>query len=404
MALTPKARPRPWAGFLPHTSTMHYNRVYLEAIGYELPPVVVSTADLEARLRPMYDAHRMTGGQLELLTGIGERRWWDQGYRLSDGATAAARKALAQAQFRAQDVEMLIYAGVCREQYEPATACAVAANLGVSTDATVYDLSNACLGVLNGVVEVANRIELGQCKAGLVVSCETAREINETAIDRVNRAKSLDVFRSSLATFTGGSGAVAVLVTDETVSDLKRRRLVGGAAKNAPQHHDLCRWGVQTLLPNSVGRVLEENLTTALQKALDTQAGAVLARGFDLGMRHVMLPFMETHAGEVLKHGVDLGLKTWITFLTKMGWAQDAIDKVICHQVGAGHRDAVLKGFGLTASQEYSTFPFLGNVGTVSLPMTAAIAEEREFLTPGDKVGFLGIGSGLNCLMLGLEW
>ena len=29
---------------------MHYNRVYLESIGYELPPVVVSTTELEARL------------------------------------------------------------------------------------------------------------------------------------------------------------------------------------------------------------------------------------------------------------------------------------------------------------------------------------------------------------------
>jgi 3-oxoacyl-[acyl-carrier-protein] synthase-3 len=36
--------------------------------------------------------------------------------------------------------------------------------------------------------------------------------------------------------------------------------------------------------------------------------------------------------------------------------------------------------------------------------LTAALAEEREFLQPGHKVGFLGIGSGLNCLMLGLEW
>ncbi len=34
----------------------------------------------------------------------------------------------------------------------------------------------------------------------------------------------------------------------------------------------------------------------------------------------------------------------------------------------------------------------------------ALTAEEREFLMPGDRVGFLGIGSGLNCLMLGLEW
>jgi acyl-CoA:acyl-CoA alkyltransferase len=43
-------------------------------------------------------------------------------------------------------------------------------------------------------------------------------------------------------------------------------------------------------------------------------------------------------------------------------------------------------------------------VGTVSLPITAAIAHERGFLAPGDTVGFLGIGSGLNCLMLGIEW
>ena len=58
-----------------------YNRVYLEAIGYELPPVVVSTAELEARLAPVYQALRMAPGQLELLTGISERRWWEPGYR-----------------------------------------------------------------------------------------------------------------------------------------------------------------------------------------------------------------------------------------------------------------------------------------------------------------------------------
>ena len=43
-------------------------------------------------------------------------------------------------------------------------------------------------------------------------------------------------------------------------------------------------------------------------------------------------------------------------------------------------------------------------MGTVSLPLTAALAEEREILLPGDRVAFLGIGSGLNCLMLAVEW
>jgi 3-oxoacyl-[acyl-carrier-protein] synthase-3 len=38
------------------------------------------------------------------------------------------------------------------------------------------------------------------------------------------------------------------------------------------------------------------------------------------------------------------------------------------------------------------------------LPLTAALAEERDVIRPGDRVGFLGIGSGLNCMMLGVEW
>jgi acyl-CoA:acyl-CoA alkyltransferase len=374
---------------------MKYTQVHIDAIGYELPPVVVSTAELESRLAPVYEALNMKLGQLELLTGINERRWWEPGYSLSQGATAAARKALAASDLTANDVDVLIYAGVCREQFEPATACAVAHELNLNSDAAVYDLSNACLGVLNGIVDVANRIELGQARAGLVVSAETAREINENVIDRMVRSKSAELFRESVATLTGGSGAVAVLVTSEELSREKRRKVLGGVTQNAPQYHALCRWGMQSLLPATVHTV---------EKVFGHQAKSLVQRSIDFGLRHVMIPFMETHAGEVLKYGVDLGLRTWKKFLGKIGWGIDQLDKVICHQVGSGHRDAVLKALGIPLEKDFSTFEFLGNMGTVSLPLTAALAEEREFLQPGDRVGFLGIGSGLNCLMLGLEW
>lgn len=374
---------------------MHYNRVHIEAIGYELPPVVVSTSELESRLAPVYKALKMAPGQLELLTGINERRWWEPGFPLSQGAAAAAKKALAAVDMTADELDVLIYAGVCREQYEPATACAVAHELNLNPHATVFDLSNACLGVLNGIVEVANKIELGQARAGLVVSAETAREINENVIDRMVRSKSPELFRESVATLTGGSGAVAVLVTSADTSRAKRRKLLGGVTQNAPQYHSLCRWGLQTLLPAAVGTV---------ERVLGPGAAGLVQKGVDLSLRHVMIPFMETHAGEVLKYGVELGLRTWNGFLGKFGWRPDQLDKVICHQVGAGHREALLKAIGVSPEKDFSTFEYLGNIGTVSLPITAAIAEEREFLQPGDRVGFLGIGSGLNCLMLGLEW
>lgn len=374
---------------------MKYSQVHIESIGYELPPVVVSTAELESRLQPVFEALHLQPGQLELLTGINERRWWEPGYPLSEGAAAAAHKALAAADMDPSQIDVLVYAGVCREQLEPATACAVAARLGIGEHALIYDLSNACLGVLNGVLDIANRIELGQARAGLVVSAETAREINENIIDQLLRTRSVELFRSSLATLTGGSGAVAVLVVSEGLSRHKRRKVLGGVVQAAPEYHALCRWGMRSLLPATVQTV---------EKLFGAQAGVLVQRSLDFGLRHVMVPFMETHAGELLKYGIDLGLRTWKRFLTTFGWAVEEIDKVICHQVGAVHRETMLRVFGIPPEKDFSTYPYLGNMGTVSLPLTAALAEEREFLRPGDRVGWLGIGSGLNCLMLGLEW
>jgi 3-oxoacyl-[acyl-carrier-protein] synthase III len=72
--------------------------------------------------------------------------------------------------------------------------------------------------------------------------------------------------------------------------------------------------------------------------------------------------------------------------------------------VGATHQRTILDAIGMPPERDFTTFRYLGNIGTVSLPITAAIAEERGFLSPGDLVGLLGIGSGLNCLMLGVNW
>jgi acyl-CoA:acyl-CoA alkyltransferase len=374
---------------------MKYSRVYIEAIGYELAPVVVSSKDLETRLAPLYSTLRFPQGQLEALTGITERRWWDKDFTPSTGAAQAAKKALDQSGFNPLDIDILIYAGVCRDQLEPATACMVANQIGLNPDATVYDLSNACLGVLNGIVEVANRIELGQCHAGLVVSCETAREINEAMIDKMLGSQSIEVYKQALATLTGGSGAVAVLVVDEAWSRERRRKLLGGVSKNEAKHHALCQWGWESAafpVPPVIDRYMTQDAPTWIKA------------GYNFGMKHCVQPFMNTDAGSVLKYGVELGLRTWQAFLVKTGWEAALMDKVICHQVGAGHREAILKTLDIDLKKDFTTYQYLGNMGTVSLPLTAAIAEERNFLKPGDRVGFLGIGSGLNCMMLGLQW
>jgi len=347
---------------------MKYSKVYIESFGYELAPVVVTSAELESRLEPLYKTLHFAPGQLQALTGIRERRWWEPGFPLSKGAAAAGKKALAAAGIAASDLGAVIYTGVCREQFEPATACRVAAKLGVSGATAVFDLSNACLGVLNGILEVANRIELGQIRAGLVVSCESARDINDIMIARMLADQRMENFASSLATLTGGSGAVAVLLTDGSFSGSKRRRLRGGMTLAAPEHHALCLWGV----------------------APDGKGGFVQS--------------MSTDAVNVMNYGVELGMRTWERFLPEMGWQSSEVDRVVCHQVGSAHQSAILKTLGIPLDKDFTTYEFLGNMGTVSLPLTAALADEREILEKGDRVAMLGIGSGLNCMMLGVDW
>lgn len=399
---------------------MKYNRVYMDSLGYELPPVVVTSEELEDRLSPMYEHLRIAPGQISALTGINERRWWDNGYTLTQGAASAAKKALAESNVEAKDIGALIYAGVCRENFEPATACAVADAVGVSQDAFVFDVSNACLGVMNGIIDIANRIELKQIKAGVVVSCESAREIVDITIQRMLDDPTMEVFTSSLATLTGGSGAAAVVLTDGSFNKKRGPRLRGAETKAAPQYHQLCRWGV-TLSPVKWGKMMfspdklklavdeifqpetipsalhdmmtNERLPSIVQKVLPSEK-----------LPAALTQIMQTDSVAVLKHGVELGMRTWASFLGKIGWARDQVDKIICHQVGSGHRDVIMRELGIAPGKDFNTYPYLGNIGTVSLPITAALADQRQFLKPGDRVGFLGIGSGLNCLMLGWEW
>jgi 3-oxoacyl-[acyl-carrier-protein] synthase-3 len=347
--------------------SLTYSNVFIDTFGYELAPNVVTSEDLELKLGKLYESLHIQSGQLEAITGIYERRFWDPGFKMYQGAAMAGKKVLEASNIDPFQIGMLIYAGVCRDNLEPATACAVANELGLATHTQIYDISNACLGVLNAMIQVANAIELGHIRAGLIVSCESSRQIVELTIDRLLKKPNMEHFKKSLATLTGGSGAVALLMTDQKLSR-RGHRLMGGVVRNAAEHHGLCRWGPDTGIPASFPVV------------------------------------METDSVGVLKHGVALGVETYKAFKKALHLSNERPDKVICHQVGSAHQKTILDSLGISPEKDFTTYRFLGNIGTVSLPITAAIAAEREFLEKGDFVGFFGIGSGLNCLMLGVDW
>lgn len=338
-------------------------------MGYCLPPERLSSAALEQRLAPLYSRLRLPEGRLELISGIAERRLWRPGTLPSDKSIVSGRFALEAAGLPLDRVGAMIHASVCRDHLEPATACKVHHYLGLPESCLVYDVSNACLGLLNGVLQVANMIELGQIDAGLVLGSEGSRQLVEATVDALNRDQNLTraQLKPALASLTIGSASVAMLLTHSRISR-SGTRLVAAAGRANTRHHTLCQSGQD-------------------EAAAD-------------GMR----PLMETDSEKLLEEGIATGQATFAAFQRTTGWSPVDIDKTVCHQVGHAHRRRMLDAFQLDAARDFATFDWLGNTGAAALPVSLALAAERNWLQAGDRVGLLGIGSGINCLMLALDW
>ncbi len=341
-----------------------WENVRIAGLASELPTERIGTAALEAELAPLYHKLHIPVGYIEQLSGIRERRWWPAGTSPSCGAVPAAQKVLRQADISPQAVETLHYAGVCRDHFEPATACRIAAELGIGGAAQVYDVSNACLGVLNSMIAIANQIELRQITCGLVVACESARTITEKMKAAMLQHTTMEFFRRTIGVLTGGSGAVAVLLRHKDHASPTAPALRGGVAGSDPQYHRLCHWGVD-------------------------------ARGTET---------LVLDSIALLQHGMGISERTFAHFLRHFDRTREQLDKVVCHQVSHKHNRSVLALLQIPADKEFHTYTTLGNIGAVSLPLTATLAAQAGFFQAGDFVALLGIGSGFNTVMLGLEW
>ena len=139
---------------------MQYQHVCLESFGYTLPEEVITSAEIERRLAPLYARLQLPEGRLELMTGIQSRRFWPPGTLPSSKSVESAAKAIAASGIERRQIGALVHGSVCRDILEPATACRVHQGLGLSRNAVVYDVSNACLGLLNGIVQVANHQQI----------------------------------------------------------------------------------------------------------------------------------------------------------------------------------------------------------------------------------------------------
>lgn len=341
---------------------MQYQRVYIQSLGYTLPAEVVTTSELEQQLAPVYQRLKLPEGRLELMTGIAERRFYAPTAKPGDISIQSAERAIEASGIPRERIGALVHGSVCRDFLEPATACRVHHALGLSDDCVIYDVSNACLGILNGVLQVANMIELGQIDAGVVVGTESGRNLVESTVAHLNNDTSLtrSNIKLAVASLTIGSASAALMLCNSELNSTNNR-LLGGAVHCNTSQHDLCQ---------------SDGLTE----------------------------FMHTDSEALLREGVATGKATFGRFLAETGFATDDIDRTYCHQVGVAHRKLLFDELSLDPAIDFATLPTLGNTGSAALPITMARGLEADPAPPGSKLALLGIGSGINCVMLGCDW
>lgn len=318
-------------------------------------PVVATSEEFDARLSHTFTRTGLQPGMLTKLAGITERRWWPEGTSFVDGAIEAGAKALAESGVDPSRVGLLVNTSVSRDHLEPSVAVRVHHELGLPTRCLNFDLTNACLGFVNGMQLAATMIDAGQIDYALIVDGEGSRIPQERTLERLSGpdATAQDVL-DEFATLTLGSGAAA-MVLGRASEHPDGHRVVGGVSRAATQHHELC-----------VG-------------------------DYDK---------MKTDTQGLLVAGMDLAGDLWADAADEFDWAR--MDRYVVHQVSQVHTRRTAQALNLDLERIPLTFPTLGNVGPAAVAIT--LAKEVEGLRSGDRVLMMGIGSGLNMTCLELNW
>ena len=287
---------------------MKFTKACISGTAVVIPPVPVTSVDIESRLGPMYERLRLPEGRLELMTGIERRHYWEHDILPSEASAQAGQQILDQERVNSDEIDLLIHCGVCRDRMEPATAAYVHGSLNLSSSCQIMDVSNACLGFVNAMVLAASLLESGQIRHALLVSGENGKGLLDNTIRRLLEG---DLTRNTVkpyfANLTIGAGAAAMLMSRKDLVSGSHYKLIGGAVRTDSQANKLC------------------------------QGDSAGVEGFE----------MQTDAEALLNAGIELAKNTWVDFESSLGWTKSTPNCFTCHQVGRTHQRHLFDSLGL---------------------------------------------------------
>jgi 3-oxoacyl-[acyl-carrier-protein] synthase-3 len=263
-------------------------------------------------------------------------------------ATEAARRALAETNLAASDIELIIVATITPEMVFPSTASFVQRALKAKK-AWVFDLAAACSGFVYGLSIVQQFIESGRFKNALVIGAETLTKITDWTD------------RKSCVLFGDGAGAVVL----EKSGDGRKGILY------STMHSDGDRW-----------------------EALNCQAYGSrnpVSRQLDDPKKI----YMQISGREVYQQAIRRIVETVNHCLDHCSLTTDDITMLISHQMNARIIESAAKRLNLPDEKVFLNINEYGNTSAASVPIALDDCVRKGKIKRGDIVVLVAFGAGL---------
>ena len=304
------------------------------SVAMAVPENVVENATITERLGLKED-------WIETRTGVLERHIAAPDERLVDLATEAGSRALANADFDAADLDLVIVGTMTHEDIGPNVAPQVAGALG--SNAATFDLGAACTAWLSGVSVAVGQIEAGRADSVLVIGADVLSRITDPAD------------KSTAALLADGAGATLLRSTD---TPSRIGQIVDGSDG---EHSDLIKG--------------------------DPETGLIYMKGHD-----------------VFKHAVARMSEATEEALALAGKEIADIDLFVYHQANSRIIKAVGERLDLPGDRVVDYVSRFGNTSAATLPIAGTLAEQEGRLAPGDVVLLSAFGAGLTWAATVAEW
>jgi len=317
----------------------------IAGLGFYIPPRVVTNHDLE-QLMDTSDAW------IQERSGIKERHFAADDVGCTDLAVEAARAAMADAGWKPEDVQFLIFATLSPDLYFPGNGVLLQHKLGLG-EVGAMDIRNQCTGFVYGFAVADGLIRMGTCDRILLIGSE----LQSPALRMTTEG------RDTAVLFGDGAGVACLEVCDEAAGS----RVLG---------HRLHSNG-KYALELTIQRPGAANRPWISNEMIEDGSCAIHMNGRD-----------------VFKHAITKFPAVILEVLGDHGVKPDDLALVVPHQANERITEAVRKRLELPEEKVYSNIGRYGNTTAASIPIALCEAVKEGKVKRGDLVCIASFGSG----------